>query len=800
MTELQGNYLTNSVFVVWLLQLMESTYPVDANTAAATSAAVAKNLSDAAYMQDTRRFVAERMPNKKQRACALSHQLDCVVPGLQATLDTIRSAVTQANEAQTEVLGTKLEGFEERLMAKLDGIQESVTAKVDGVEERVMVKVDGALAREFPGRSLPPDEPSRHVDRESDHSEELEELPDHIAPNAPHFEELPDNGDFMRCPPNASHLEELPDHIPLDLDVGMLSNIWCDDLQLHDDGVVALLDTHEEMLVPATIDTSSIMPPAPITSLREQVMQDASDEVAAQDKPVDIDREVQKEIESTDPDRRLSVAATPTPVSTARQGQENTMCGKGTVNENSGYGSSYGRGIQPLQLGLTPRFPLMEIASNQLGLMSPALPLLSSVQPKTSGWLRSLQPQTSTASDNICDHHFSFFDVEWNATNQVVQFAHQVTTGDGNIVCHVVSQVVKPRDVNSPLYVTPLTIKQLNAGIPLTTCHAAIREGLCGRGTAVSHGFQHDFTVISDDLAVHNLQPIQCDGICSLSLARHIFRLTNRPLIKFSLTNLCETLGIFRPGLTPHLADDDVILGSLAWTELLRIAKVELQVVTMDELRNLADYGQPPDSNRKRRAPTVPEKEAKQRKSLSVSTMRTQGSAKAALPDEAKGDATKDKTKPRVTVTKEDSKRVKKRATTKGKRKHDDVSECDDGYSIAAQTGHREDDDGDDDQEDTKDPAEDLAVKRARKENRSRTDLATSQRHLRHRDLIRQALKNTDVLDAGEVQNWFTDTKARCEDKTKPYMADILGSKKNTGRLICVRGMYPFHLYNVFRR
>ncbi len=35
---------------------------------------------------------------------------------------------------------------------------------------------------------------------------------------------------------------------------------------------------------------------------REQVMEDARDKVAVQDEPVDLDREIQEEIESTDPD------------------------------------------------------------------------------------------------------------------------------------------------------------------------------------------------------------------------------------------------------------------------------------------------------------------------------------------------------------------------------------------------------------------------------------------------------------------------------------------------------------------
>jgi hypothetical protein len=65
MTTLEGEFVANSKFIVWLLKLMQSTSSVDAETRDAIRADVAKNLSDTRHVEDTRKFVAELMPHRQ---------------------------------------------------------------------------------------------------------------------------------------------------------------------------------------------------------------------------------------------------------------------------------------------------------------------------------------------------------------------------------------------------------------------------------------------------------------------------------------------------------------------------------------------------------------------------------------------------------------------------------------------------------------------------------------------------------------------------------------------------------------
>ena len=80
MTTLQGEFVTNSKFIVWLLKVMKSTSPVDVETTDKIRADVAKNLSDDRHVKDTRKFVAELMPHRQQCSSVVSHHLDHEVP------------------------------------------------------------------------------------------------------------------------------------------------------------------------------------------------------------------------------------------------------------------------------------------------------------------------------------------------------------------------------------------------------------------------------------------------------------------------------------------------------------------------------------------------------------------------------------------------------------------------------------------------------------------------------------------------------------------------------------------------
>ena len=59
-------FVANPKFIVFLLKHMKGTSP-DTETDEVIRATVAKNLSDARHVGDTRKFVAEQMPHRQQR-------------------------------------------------------------------------------------------------------------------------------------------------------------------------------------------------------------------------------------------------------------------------------------------------------------------------------------------------------------------------------------------------------------------------------------------------------------------------------------------------------------------------------------------------------------------------------------------------------------------------------------------------------------------------------------------------------------------------------------------------------------
>jgi len=77
---------------------------------------------------------------------------------------------------------------------------------------------------------------------------------------------------------------------------------------------------------------------------------------------------------------------------------------------------------------------------------------------------------------------------------------------------------------------------------------------------------------------------------CAMAFAKKVCKYTDRPPIKFSQVAVGVALGIVETDSEEHLADNDVILGSRIWTELCRITEIELHVITMNELYNLAHW------------------------------------------------------------------------------------------------------------------------------------------------------------------------------------------------------------------
>ena len=83
MTTLQGDFVANSKFIVFLLKDMKGTSP-DAETDEVIRAAVAKNLSNTRHVGDTRKFVAEQIPHSQQRSSVVSDHLEHDLHRLQS--------------------------------------------------------------------------------------------------------------------------------------------------------------------------------------------------------------------------------------------------------------------------------------------------------------------------------------------------------------------------------------------------------------------------------------------------------------------------------------------------------------------------------------------------------------------------------------------------------------------------------------------------------------------------------------------------------------------------------------------
>ncbi len=215
----------------------------------------------------------------------------------------------------------------------------------------------------------------------------------------------------------------------------------------------------------------------------------------------------------------------------------------------------------------------------------------SSKTPSTSKQASAASPTSSKdTSAFIVDQLFAFIDIEWNDGAEIVQYAYIVIRGDGTVVGKVKLLSVRSRNVDMPLRVTKLTVQQLEAGKPLRECRDEMEVAFCQSGTTVGWSFAHDVTVINNDLRTEGLLPLLDKGVCALAFARKIFKHTKRTTQNFTQKEVGIALGITDAMLEDHFADDDAVLGSRIFAELLRIAKDELRVITEDELTNLMDH------------------------------------------------------------------------------------------------------------------------------------------------------------------------------------------------------------------
>jgi hypothetical protein len=123
----------------------------------------------------------------------------------------------------------------------------------------------------------------------------------------------------------------------------------------------------------------------------------------------------------------------------------------------------------------------------------------------------------------------------------------------------------------------------------MSPCDAG-RSGCCQNGTAVGWAFWYDMTVLNDDLRAEKLEPFviaTSDGMCVLALAKKVFKHTKRTTKNFSQSEIGVMLGITDATLKEHVDDDDAVLGSRIFAELLRIAKDDLRVVYMAEKKKI---------------------------------------------------------------------------------------------------------------------------------------------------------------------------------------------------------------------
>jgi len=135
MTTLQGEWVANSKSISWMLHLMQSTAPVDADTARVIQGGLVKNSAEGAEVERHRQFVANAFPDRMQRASVVSRHLHKDIPGLQAALERIGFVMQQANEQQTEILGSMMVGHTETILEAVAGLSAKMVVLTEKVEQ-----------------------------------------------------------------------------------------------------------------------------------------------------------------------------------------------------------------------------------------------------------------------------------------------------------------------------------------------------------------------------------------------------------------------------------------------------------------------------------------------------------------------------------------------------------------------------------------------------------------------------------------------------------------------------------------
>jgi len=340
------------------------------------------------------------------------------------------------------------------------------------------------------------------------------------------------------------------------------------------------------------------------------------------------------------------------------------------------------------------------------------------------------------------DFSRNFIDIEWNDGAEIVQYAYIVIRGDGTVVGKVKLLSVRPRNVDMPLRVTKLTVQQLEAGKPLRECRDEMEVAFCQSGTPVGWSFAHDVTVINNDLRTEGLLPLLGKGVCALAFARKIFKHTKRTTKNFTQKEVGIALGITDATLEDHFADDDAVLGSRIFAELLRIAKDELRVITEDELTNLMDHDALP---------------GRQDSSRNAGKKRPASRHEVEDPD-----------------YEEDPHNNKARKSSEKSQKEQPI-----GQDSEAEARHL---------------SAKIKASIAKKENQKRLDLAETHRQELERELMRAALRRAEKLHPKDASKWLADIQKHVDDKEQAYVPCIMGRDKGPGRLLFLRGTHQLHI------
>jgi len=145
MTTLQGEWVANSKSISWMLHLMQSTPPVDADTRRAIEGGLVKNSAEGAEVEKHRQFVAAAFPDRKQRASKVSRHLHEEIPALQAALERIGFVMQQANEQQTEILGSMMLGHTDTILEAVAGLTAKMVVLTEKVEQSQFSRAGHAL-------------------------------------------------------------------------------------------------------------------------------------------------------------------------------------------------------------------------------------------------------------------------------------------------------------------------------------------------------------------------------------------------------------------------------------------------------------------------------------------------------------------------------------------------------------------------------------------------------------------------------------------------------------------------------